>query len=50
MEPVGWWITLIVAAWLEASILVGLVIAAIGANRRARLKPPGTAGNGTAAW
>lgn len=32
----GWWIALVVASWLEVSLVVGIVAAAIGSHRRNR--------------
>ena len=32
----GWWAALIVAVWCEVSLLVGIVIAAVGAHGHAR--------------
>jgi len=36
MGELGWWVTLLGAAWLEASIVTAIVIAGIASYGRAR--------------
>jgi len=47
VDQLGWWLTLIVAAWLQLSIVIAIVAAGIGSRGRARAldkhrEPPGS--------